>query len=333
VWRTDLVNTWIAPRTPLPAATRDDAFLRDVRAGLCRDGQKSLPPKYLYDELGSFLFDAITRLPEYGVWRAERRLLTLHAAEIAAACPAGLVVELGSGVADKTRALLEPLLAQRPVTYCPVEISRTALDGVRRSLSDLPALDTCGIAREYLPGLEEALKLRSPGTPVLVLFLGSSLGNFDALSSFRFLESIRRQLRPGDGLLLGADLEKPELRLLAAYDDALGVTSAFNLNLLVRMNRELDADFRLAGFRHRVRFDRARRNVEMHVESLRDQTVTIGAGGFAVSLLAGETIHTENSHKYSRDELDDLTQGSGFTLMRRWCDEAWPFATGLYRVE
>ena len=324
------MNAWLA-RTPLaPITAPEDDFLRDVRAGLCRDGQKTLPPKYLYDELGSLLFDAITRLPEYGVWRAERRLLAMHSAEIAAVCPAGLVVELGSGVADKTRAVLEPLLAQRPVTYCPIEISRTALDGVQRSLADLATLDTCGIAREYLPGLEEALKLRVPGAPVMVLFLGSSLGNFDALSSLRFLQSIRRQLAPGDCLLLGADLEKPEPRLLAAYDDPLGVTSAFNLNLLVRMNRELDADFRLAGFRHRVRFDRARRNIEMHIESLRDQTVTIGAGGFSVSLLAGETIHTENSHKYSRGELDELTHGSGFSLLQRWSDEAWPFATGLY---
>ena len=326
-----MMNTWLA-HGPLTIAPPGDAFLDDVRAGLCRDGQKSLPPKYLYDELGSFLFDAITRLPEYGVWRAERRILAAHAAEIAAACPAGLVVELGSGSAEKTRSLLEPLLARRPVTYCPVEVSSSALIGAQRSLGDLAMLDVCGIAREYLPGLEEALRLRASGTPVLVLFLGSSLGNFDALSSFRFLESIRRLLVPGDCLVLGADLDKPELRLIAAYDDPLGVTAAFNLNLLVRMNRELDADFRLSSFRHRVRFDRARRNVEMHLESLRDQTVSIGAGGFAVPLLAGETIHTESSHKYSRDELDDLALGSGFSRLARWCDEAWSFATGLYAV-
>jgi L-histidine N-alpha-methyltransferase len=326
-----MMNTWFAePARPAAPAKKCSGFLADVCAGLCRDGQKTLPPKYLYDELGSMLFDAITRLPEYGVWRAERRLLEAHAGTIAVSSGAGLVVELGSGSADKTRCVLEALLDHRPVTYCPVEISQTALDHVQRALADLDTLEIRGIAREYLTGIEVALRQREPGVPALVLFLGSSLGNFDPLASFRFLQSIRRMLAPGDGMLLGADLEKPESRLIAAYDDALGVTAAFNLNLLVRMNRELDADFHLPNFRHRVRFDRARRNVEMHIESLRDQEVLIGSGGFTVTLRSGETIHTENSHKYSTAEIEDLMRGSGFRRTEHWCDHDWQFATGLY---
>ena len=325
------MNTWFAkPIHSERPAKKFSGFLADVCAGLCRDGQKTLPPKYLYDELGSMLFDAITRLPEYGVWRAERRLLEAHAETIAASSGAGLVVELGSGSADKTRSVLEALLDQGPVTYCPVEISQTALDSAQRALADLHSLEIRGIAREYLAGIEVALRQRKPDVPAMVLFLGSSLGNFDPLASFRFLQSIRRMLVPGDTLLLGTDLEKPEPRLLAAYDDALGVTAAFNLNLLARMNRELDAEFQLSNFRHSVRFDRARRNVEMHIESLCDQEVLIGSGGFTVTLRSGETIHTENSHKYSDTEVEDLLRGSGFRRTEHWCDSDWQFATGLY---
>lgn len=321
------MNTWLAP---LPSPDPSSRFLADVRAGLSRAGQKSLPPKYLYDDLGSLLFDAITRLPEYGVWRAERRLLAAHADAIADACAAGLVVELGSGSAEKTRSVLEALLDRRPLSYCAVEISATALDNARRALGDLAGLKVRGIAGEYLAGLADALRGRAPGMPALVLFLGSSLGNFDPLAGLHFLKSVRRLLVPGDALLLGADLDKPEARLLAAYDDALGVTAAFNLNLLVRMNRELDADFDLPSFRHRVCYDRMRRNVEMHIESLCGQRVRIGAGRFDVAFAEGETIHSENSHKYTLRELDDLTRDAGFACSARWCDDALGFASGLY---
>ena len=308
-------------------------LLSDVRQGLAGGGQKTLPPKWLYDELGSFLFDAITRLPEYGVWRAERRLLETHAGAIADACSAGLVVELGSGSAEKTRALLDVLRRKAPITYCPIEISQAALDSAKRALADIDALKIRAIGGEYIPGLELAMRQRAPGARALVLFLGSSLGNFEPLAAFRFLRSIRRLLKPGDALLLGADLEKPESRLIAAYDDALGVTAAFNLNLLVRINRELDADFRLEHFRHRARYDRDRRNVEMHIESTRDQTVHVAAGAFTVSFVAGETIHTENSHKYSLSELDTLTASSGFRRIDRWCDPVWGFCSGLYEAD
>lgn len=337
-----MMNTWLARSlTPVPVPAiqpaplpKPSGFISDVCAGLCRGGQKSLPPKYLYDELGSILFDAITRLPEYNVWRAERALLDAHAHEIAAISRAKLVVELGSGSAEKTRPVLEALLArQQRLTYCPVEISESALDGSRRALDDLASIEIRGIAKDYLAGLEEALRGSPRDEPALVMFLGSSLGNFDPLAGYRFLQTVRRLLAPGDHLLLGADLDKPETQLRAAYDDALGVTAAFNLNLLRRMNRELGADFELSLFQHQVRIDDARRNVEMHLESLCDQTIHFAEGGFVVTLCEGETIHTENSHKYDLGELDDLTRGAGFTCVERWCDEGAAFASALYTVE
>ena len=334
-----MMNTWLARSlTPVPATkpaapAKPTGFVSDVCAGLCRGGQKSLPPKYLYDELGSILFHAITRLPEYAVWRAERRLLSAHAHEIAAISRANLVVELGSGSAEKTRPVLEALIARgQRVTYCPIEISESALDASRRAIDDLDAIEIRGIAKDYLVGLEEALRGSPRDEPALVMFLGSSLGNFDPLSSYRFLQTIRRLLAPGDHLLLGADLDKPETQLRAAYDDALGVTAAFNLNLLRRMNRELGADFELSLFQHQVRFDDTRRNVEMHLESLCDQTIHFAEGGFVVTLCEGETIHTENSHKYELGELDDLTRGAGFMCVERWCDDEAAFASALYTV-
>jgi dimethylhistidine N-methyltransferase len=323
------MNAWLAhPFRPIPR-TPSKGFLADVVAGLCHDGQKTLPPKYLYDELGSMLFAAITRLPEYGVWRAERRLLEAHAETIATASAADFVVELGSGSAEKTRTLLEALLAQRRVTYCPVEISASALDASRRALDDLDGLAFRGIARDYLAGVDDALAAREASQPALVLFLGSSLGNFDAEAGENFLHALRERLMPGDFLLLGADLDKPEPKLRAAYDDALGVTAAFNLNVLARMNRELGAEFRLPNFRHRIHFDRSARNIEMHIESLREQTVRFDRGDFEVELARGETIHTETSHKYSLGELEALLPASGFRPAEQWIDHEWGFATSL----
>jgi dimethylhistidine N-methyltransferase len=317
---------------PSPVVAQDapaSAFARDAYEGLCRPGQKTLAPKYLYDDLGTMLFEAITSLPEYGVWRAECRLLEAHATEIAERCGAGMVVELGSGSANKTRGLLEAQLAHRDVRYCDIDVSRRALELARRQLQDLPRLQVHGFECEYLEGLQQALRMRCAGERVLVLFLGSSLGNFDRGAGMRFLSRLRRSLRAGDALLLGADLEKPEAALLAAYDDPLGVTAAFNLNLLARMNRELGATFALDRFRHRVRYDPVRRDVQMHIESLHDQCVAVHDAGFAVSLRRGETIHTESSHKYSAPELDHLLHGAGFACMARWRDSAWPFEDRL----
>jgi len=310
---------------PLPGS----AFAHDVRAGLMVKGQKKLAPKYLYDALGSALFEAITQLPEYALWRAERRLLKEHAAEIAAAAAAASVLELGSGSAKKTAYLLQSLLRRQAVKYWSIELSRAAIDMTRLELAGLSGLEFRGIEQEYLPGLDAALSTRATEGQALVLFLGSSLGNFDDLEGVRFLQQVRRILRSGDTLLLGADLVKPQEQLLAAYDDALGVTAAFNLNLLVRMNRELGADFRLQQFRHRARFNAELRDVEMHIESRADQEVRFAGAGFSVRFRAGETIHTESSHKYSLEELGQIIQSSGFRCSNQWIDGEGLFASSL----
>ena len=219
-------------------------FSEEVRAGLSRSGQKTLPSKYLYDPLGSVLFEAITLLPEYGLTRAEERILQRHAAEIVSCAPRpALVTELGSGNGRKTRWILSALRGHDPLPYYPIEISRAALESCESELSDMESISIVGVEREYLDGLGEVAALRPEGTPLLVLFLGSTIGNFDCGADARFLSAVRSFLRPGDSLLLGTDLMKPMHRMISAYDDPLGVTAAFNLNLLARINRELDANF------------------------------------------------------------------------------------------
>jgi L-histidine Nalpha-methyltransferase len=303
------------------------SFAADARAGLAHGGQKSMPPKYFYDALGFALFEAITQLPEYGLWRAERRLLDAHATGIGALAPASFVVELGSGRAAKTALLLRAMLRQRAVSYHAIDLSRAALDMTRHELSGLAGLLIDTLESDYLAGLGSVMQARPARGSALVLLLGSSLGNFDFGASVRFLRDVRAALKPGDHLLLGADLVKPEQALLAAYDDPLGVTAAFNLNLLVRMNRELDANFELTRFRHRARFNRDTRNVEMHLESLVAQTVRVA--DFKVEFRAGETIHSENSHKYSLEELELLAGNCGFRTAARWVDAEGQFAATL----
>ncbi|HTZ00274.1 MAG TPA: L-histidine N(alpha)-methyltransferase [Rhodocyclaceae bacterium] len=319
----------------LPPTATGAALAAAARAGLAGGGQKTLPPMFLYDPLGSALFEAITQLPEYGVWRAERQLLADNAEVIAAGSDASCVIELGSGSATKTVSILRALLERRPqatVSYCTVDLSPGAIERTRSEVGSLPGLRLACIEDEYLPGLEAALRSRPADGRALVLFLGSSLGNFDHPAGLAFLRRLRRTLRAGDGLLLGADLDKAVERLLAAYDDALGVTAAFNLNLLARLNRELGADFRLAQFHHRVRFNEASHDVEMHLESLCDQQVHFPHAGFSVRFRRGETIHTESSHKYSLAELAELAGASGFEPVAQWCDGEWQFASGLYRA-
>jgi dimethylhistidine N-methyltransferase len=242
------------------------------------------------------------------------------------------VVELGSGSASKTRLLLQALLRAGPLSYCGIDISAGALAAAHGALGDLPGLAWRAVEAEYAAGLATALEGRRPGERVLVLFLGSSLGNFDRGEANRLLAGVRAALRPGDALLLGTDLVKPESLLLPAYDDALGVTAAFNLNLLVRMNRELGAGFVLPRFRHRVRFDEASHDLEMHLESRQRQEVAIPGAGIVARFDEGETIHTESSHKYGLAEIDQLATDTGFTVSARWVDEAWGFASNLFVV-
>jgi L-histidine N-alpha-methyltransferase len=315
---------------PIPV-TRPGDFALLVREGLTREGQKELPSKFFYDEVGSALFDQICLLPEYGLTRAEERILVRHASEIVQHLPRPVAVaELGSGTGKKTRLLLEALCRHHTLSYYPIEISPAALAACERELNDIRCISIVGLEREYLDGLLEVTARRAEGQHLLVLFLGSSVGNFDGDASTHFLRQLRRILWEGDFLLLGVDLEKPVHTLLAAYDDPLGVTAAFNRNLLDRINRELGADFKLAQFAHQAIFNHRTHSVEMHLRSRDEQTVTIPGADLVVKLARGETIWTETSHKYSLDELRGMASGSGFRSAGTWLDSAWTFAENLW---
>jgi L-histidine N-alpha-methyltransferase len=309
-------------------------FAADVHAGLTTPGQKELPSKYLYDDVGSALFEVISHLPEYGLTRADERVLRRHSHDIVERLAAPIAVaELGSGSGKKTRQILEALCRRQRTRYYPIEISRSALVMCERELSDIDCISILGFEREYLDGLLEVAAERRPGQHLLVLFLGSTIGNFDRPAGIEFLAQVRRILQPGDSLLLGTDLLKSTAQLLAAYDDELGVTAAFNLNLLARINRELDADFDLAHFEHLAKINQEARSVEMHLRSTCRQTVHIPAAELSVEFLEGETIWTESSHKYSAEEVFEMARSTGFRCEAQWIDEQWPFAENLLIAE
>ncbi len=309
-------------------------FAADVCQGLTKRGQKELPSKYFYDAVGSKLFEVICELPEYGLTRADERLLRSYSREIVERVPSPVVVaELGSGSGKKTRWILEALSRHRQTFYYPIEISAAALAMCRRELSDMDAVSIVGFEREYLDGLLEVAARRQRGQRILVLFLGSTIGNFDRPADAAFLRELRLILQPGDALLLGTDLQKPVPALIQAYDDPLGVTAAFNINLLSRINRELDADFVVQEFRHEARFNFETQSVEMHLRSVRDQVVTIRAAGISVPFLENETIWTETSHKFSLQEVAQLARDAGFRSDARWIDNEWPFAENLLIAE
>jgi L-histidine Nalpha-methyltransferase len=306
----------------------------DVRAGLTRPGQKELPSKYLYDEVGSALFEVISVLPEYGLTRADERILRRNAAEIVSRLPSHLLVaELGSGSGRKTRWLLEALTRRQCTTYCPIEISPTALARCESELGQIDCVSIVGFERPYLDGLLAAAARRAENDRLLVLFLGSTIGNFDRDAAERFLVEVRRILSPGDALLLGTDLEKPLPQLLRAYDDPLGVTAAFNLNLLARINRELGANFDLAEFRHEARYNPLESRVEMHLQSLLNQRVAIPKSGCSIFFRKDETIWTESSHKYRTGEISAMAHRTGFRCDAQWIDVEWPFAESLLIAE
>ena len=306
----------------------------DVRAGLLRPGQKELPSKFLYDEIGSALFEVISVLPEYGLTRADERLLRRHASDVVARLkPQVLVAELGSGSGKKTRWLLEALARRQRTTYCPIEISPTALARCESELGQIECVSIVGFERPYLDGLLAAASTRSKNDLLLVLFLGSTIGNFDRDAAERFLTEVRRILYPGDALLLGTDLEKALPQLLAAYDDPIGVTAAFNLNLLARINRELDANFDLAAFHHEARYNSCFQRVEMHLRSTRNQDVTIPGARCTVSFLKDETIWTESSHKYRAEDIGGMARRNGFRCDSQWLDSEWTFAESLLIAE
>jgi len=324
-------DNWGPMLTTLIPANAANEFALDVRHGLLESGQKELPSKYFYDATGSALFEVICQLPEYGLTRAEERLLSRHAREIVEILPGPVVVaELGSGTGRKTRYILEALCRRQPTSYHPIEISPSALAACERELRDINCISIVGFESEYLNGLLEVAARREEGERLLVLFLGSTIGNFDGQASLQFLKRLRSILWPGDALLLGADLLKPVETMVAAYDDVLGVTAAFNRNLLVRINRELGANFDLRGFEHLAVFNQQTHSIEMHLRSLADQEATIGLAGLTASFRSGETVWTETSHKYSHAELFRMAKEADFDCVAQWVDHEWPFVDNLW---
>jgi dimethylhistidine N-methyltransferase len=326
----------------LDTADARAAFARDVATGL-RSTPKQLFPKYFYDELGSELFDAICLLPEYYLTRAENEIFARHADEIIEATadnnrsnnttPTLALLEMGSGSATKTRRIIEALLRRQPtLLYLPVDISASALNASADALlQSYPALQIEAYASDYntalahLTGERDAREER-----LLALFLGSNIGNFDRDGAGQFLRALRGVLRAGDALLVGADLKKDQATLEAAYDDALGVTAAFNLNQLVRLNREFDADFKLRAFRHVAEYNEAEGRVEIYIESKFAQVVSLPRLDMEITFAEGERVHTENSYKYDTNELDELAERTGFNCLRRWTDAAGRFSSNLF---
>ncbi len=309
-------------------------FAADVRESLTKPGQRELPSKYLYDEVGSALFETICVLPEYGLTRADARLLEKYAAKIVGRLPSPIqVAELGSGSGKKTRWILEALSRRQMTYYYPIEISPSALAACAKELGQIDLVSIVGYEQPYLEGLRAVANGRGERDHLFVLFLGSTIGNFDRDAGDAFLREMRAILQPGDALLLGTDLEKSVALQLLAYDDPAGVTAAFNLNLLARINRELGADFDLSCFRHEARWNAEERRIEMHLRSTRRQTVHVRAANLRIMLGENETIWTESSHKYKAEEIPEMAARTGFCCDAQWIDNEWPFAQNLLIAE
>jgi dimethylhistidine N-methyltransferase len=308
-----------------------NGLAQDVRRGLLRSEQKYLSPQFLYDEVGSALFEAITFLPEYGLTRADERLLARYSERICqkALWPA-TIVEMGSGSGRKTAHLLKAARRGAPdVRYFAIDVSEAALGRCVMELGSICPVTP--VRAHFIEGVQESLAYRAPGRPALAVLLGSTIGNFDHEQAGAFLSAICSELGDGDYLLVGADLVKDPRLLMDAYDDATGVTAAFNLNLLARINRELAADFDLRLWRHRARYTGSERRIEMHLESLADQTVSLPGADCTVQFRSGETIWTESSYKYTPSDLDRLARENGFRPVECWIDSEWPFAECLWR--
>jgi dimethylhistidine N-methyltransferase len=326
-----------------------------VRAGLTAR-RKRLPPWLFYDEAGSRLFDEITERPEYYLTRTERGILARHAGAMVARATgqrgvrhAGngshtvaqdrngavrlRIAELGAGSADKTRLLLKAAVArQGSVIYEPVDVSATALEAAKERIErEIDGVTVLPRVEDYVHALDfEPMALCERR---LVLYIGSSIGNFEPEEAAELLERVRAELRPGDALLLGVDLVKDEATLLAAYDDFAGVTADFNLNVLARLNRELGADFELDAFEHRAIWNEDASRMEMHLESRTQQRVRLEGMDLEVYFEAGERIHTENSYKYLPGQAEALLKRAGFEPVESWTDELGWFGVCLGRAE
>lgn len=307
------------PSAALQTSQADaSAFAEDVGYYLSLT-PRQLPSRYLYDDLGSILFEAICQLPWYGITRTERRLLSANAPEILALTrPLATLVELGPGSGEKLATLLDATEASPTVHL--VDVSLIALEAAKRALSIRPGLTVVLHHLTYEEGLSEVRRGPRAEGRTLALFLGSNIGNFDRPGADAFLRNIRATLADGDALLLGADLVREESDLLLAYDDPLGVTAAFNRNLLVRANRELGADFALEGFAHRAVWNARESRMEMHLESLGHQRVQVPASRLDITFAPGDTIWTESSYKYRADDLRGMLQRAGFDPTGCWTD-------------
>ncbi|GAB2761359.1 L-histidine N(alpha)-methyltransferase [Streptomyces bullii] len=307
----------------LPEDATDAALRADVHRGLT-SRPKTLPPKWFYDAHGSALFERITQLPEYYPTRAEREILVTRSGEIAAATGARTLVELGSGSSEKTRHLLDALTELR--TYVPVDVSESALTQAGRALAaERPGLGVHALIADF------TAELTLPDTPGprLVAFLGGTIGNLLPAERAAFLASVRALLAPGDALLLGTDLVKDERVLVRAYDDAAGVTAAFNKNVLAVINRELGADFEPAAFDHVALWDAEHEWIEMRLRSRAAQTVKVPALGLAVDFAAGEELRTEVSAKFRKEGARDELFAAGLDLAHWWTDLEGRFALSL----
>jgi len=312
----------------------DERVASAVREGLASRPTR-LPPWLFYDEAGSRLFEQITELPEYYLTRTERGIFTAHAAEMIAEAAEGerlRIAELGAGSADKTRLLLAAVVErQGNVLYEPVDVSATALEAAKERIEqEIAGVTVSAQHMDYTQGLK--LEAAGTGERRLVLYIGSSIGNFEPHEAKRLLDRVRAGLKPGDGLLLGVDLVKDEETLLAAYNDAAGVTAKFNRNLLVRLNWELGGDFDPEGFEHRALWNRVESRIEMHLESRTAQRARLAALDFEVEFAAGESIHTENCYKYRPGQAEAMLAESGFMPAAVWTDERGWFTVCLGKV-
>lgn len=322
------------PTTPvidvhLDGAELTEALRTDVHAGLS-SSPKELPPKYFYDDRGSLLFDEITRLPEYYPTRREWEIIKREAPAIAA-WGAQTLVELGSGTSEKTRTLIRAMWEHGTMTtYVPFDVS----EGILRTSSDQIASEYPGLAVHGVVGdFDHHLSLLPGVGRRLVAFLGGTIGNFDPEGRKTLLAGLAEGLRPGDGLLLGADLIKDHDRLVAAYDDAAGVTADFNKNVLRVINRELDADFDVDAFDHVALYNTVDDRIEMWLRTATAQSVSVKGLDLDVSFQAGEQMRTEISCKFSRETIAALLGEAGFTIEQFWTDEAGDFSLTLARLD
>ncbi len=303
----------------------------EVLTGLSSQPRR-LPPKLFYDAAGSRLFDQITETPEYYPTRTERAILKKYAGAIVEQAGNNLtLVELGAGSASKTQVLIEALLRrQLRADFYPVDVSSSALQGALATLNGhFPHLRISPIVADYTHRLPH---LKSLSGRKLVLFIGSTIGNFEPEEAEQFLKSVRRSLNPGDAMLIGFDLIKNADVLHAAYNDAQGITAAFNKNVLARINRELNGGFDVDAFAHVAFWNARKSRIEMHLESLYEQTVWIQDLGRSFHFTKGERIHTENSYKFNLHSIKQLLRRSGFTLEMSWTDPKGWFAETLARV-